>query len=111
MTTRHERVLRLADGIAGFEDKSTPERIRLEVGGKQFAWTYNERFHPKKPRRPVIDVLAVKCDFGRREFLVAAAPDRFFYDDHYAGYPGVLVRLDLIDDEALRELLEDGARR
>ena len=42
--------------------------------------------------------------------LVEAAPERFFDDDHYRGYPAVLVRLDNIDEEELAKLLLEAWR-
>jgi hypothetical protein len=39
--------------------------------------------------------------------LLAAAPDRFFDEDHYRGYPAILVRLAAIEAEELAALLAD----
>jgi hypothetical protein len=39
-------------------------------------------------------VLAVRCRPERKELLLEAAPEIYFDDDHYRGYPAVLVRLD-----------------
>jgi hypothetical protein len=38
-------------------------------------------------------VIAMRCRIETKELLIEAAPDRFFDDDHYRGYPAVLVRL------------------
>jgi hypothetical protein len=100
---------RLALALPGVADESDGERLVFSAGGKQIAWTYLERFHPKKPRRPRPDVLAVRCPLERKELLVEAAPDRFFDDDHYRGYPAVLVRLDAVDEDELASLLEGAA--
>ena len=75
-------------------------------GGKGLAWTYLVRAGPKKPRVPQPDTLAVRCAIERKEMLVEAAPDRFFDDDHYHGYPAVLVRLPAIDEAELAALFE-----
>jgi hypothetical protein len=37
--------------------------------------------------------------------LIAAAPDIYFDDNHYRGYPAVLTRLPGIDGEELAHLL------
>ncbi len=42
--------------------------------------------------------------------LIAAAPDRFFDDDHYRGYPAVLVRLAAVDELDFAALLAGGWR-
>ena len=105
------RVRSLAAQVTGCEDRSTEAAVRLEVAGRAFAWTLNERSEPKKPRRPVPEVLAICCAHDRKEFLIAAAPDRFYSTPHYSGYPGVLVRLGNIDDGELIDLLKAGADR
>ena len=40
----------------------------------------------------------------RKELLIEAAPDRFFDDPHYRGYPAVLVRLKAIGKRELGAL-------
>ena len=49
--------------------------------------------------------LGIRIDFDQRAELVEAAPDVYYFTDHYAPYPMVLVRLSRIDPEALRDLL------
>jgi hypothetical protein len=92
---------RLAAALPEVTDGSSDTRLVFEVAGKGFAWTWNERTHPKKPRVPRVEVLAVRCALDRKEMLLEAAPERFFQDDHYRGYPAVLVRLAEIDADEL----------
>lgn len=99
-------VRRLALALPEAADDCRPDRLAFSVGGKGFAWTYLVRDRPKAPRRPRLDVLAVRCALERKEMLIAAAPERFFDDDHYRGYPAVLVRLAAIDEAALAGLLD-----
>ena len=103
-------VRRLALEPLGAIDASDERRLAFEVGGKGFAWSFMERTAPRRPRQPRLDVLAVRCPIERKEMLIEAAPDRFFDDDHYRGYPAVLVRLAAIDEDELRALLEDAWR-
>lgn len=103
-------VRRLAAALPEVEDASDERRLELKVGGKGFAWSFNERVHPKKPRVPRLDILAVRCPIETKEMLIAAAPDRFFDDDHYRGYPAVLVRLGAIAEDELADLLRTGWR-
>ncbi|MBZ5673970.1 MAG: MmcQ/YjbR family DNA-binding protein [Acidobacteriia bacterium] len=49
--------------------------------------------------------LGIRIDFDQRAELVATAPDVYYFTDHYADYPMVLVRLSRIDPDALRDLL------
>ena len=97
---------RIALALPGARDDSKEGRLIFTVGGKGFAWTYLGRDRPRGPRRPHPDVLAVRCELERKEMLIAAAPDRFFTDDHYLGYPAVLVRLNAIDEAEFAPLLE-----
>ncbi len=93
--------------LPGAEDTSSAERLVFKVGGKGFAWSFLERVHPKKPRAPSLEVLAVCCPIERKEMLIEAAPEIYFDDAHYRGYPAVLVRLEAIGEAALEALLAD----
>ncbi len=101
-----ETVRALALALPGAADESEPGRVVFSVGGKGFAWTYLERVAPKKPRVARPEILAVRCAIERKEMLIEARPDAFFDDDHYRGYPAVLVRLAQVDADELAALLE-----
>jgi hypothetical protein len=45
-----------------------------------------------------------------KQALLAADPAKFFTDDHYRGYPAILVRLPEVDVAELTELLTDAWR-
>jgi hypothetical protein len=45
------------------------------------------------------------ADVGEKEVLLASDPEKFFTTPHYDGYPALLVNLDAIDVEELRELI------
>jgi hypothetical protein len=78
---------------------------------KGFAWLWNERIDPKKPRVPNPEVLAVRtANLDEKEYLLAADPDIFFTEPHYNGFPAVLVRLANIEADELEELLIDAWR-
>lgn len=80
-------------------------QIGFEVGGKGLAWAYLARPAPKAKRVLVPGVVAIRCTMDSKEMLLEAAPERFFTDDHYRGYPAVLVRLDAIEADELAGLL------
>jgi hypothetical protein len=103
-------VRRIAAALPETDDRSDERRLAFEVRGKGFAWSFNERVHPKKPRVPRLDILAVRCPMERKEMLIEAAPDRFFDDDHYRSFPAVLVRLPAIEADELESLLRDAWR-
>jgi len=104
-------VRRLAGSLPQTRDGSDDRRLVFEVAGKGFAWSFNERVDPRKPRVPRLDILAVRCPFETKEMLIEAAPDRFFDDDHYRGFPAVLVRLPAIDADELEGLLRGAWRQ
>lgn len=80
-------------------------QIGFEVGGKGLAWGYLARPSPKAKRVLVPGVVAIRCTMDTKEMLLEAAPERFFTDDHYRGYPAVLVRLAEIEADELAGLL------
>jgi hypothetical protein len=87
------------------------DELGYRVNGKQFAWTYPERIHPKKARVPNPEVLCVRvADEEEKQLLLAADPDKFFTTDHYNGYPAVMVRLRQIEIDELAALITDAWR-
>ena len=97
----------MAAALPGAVDESTAERLAFSVGRRGFAWTFMQRDAPKKPRWPNIEVLAISCTLDHKELLIEAAPDIFFDDDHYRGYPAVLTRLPVIEEAELANLLQN----
>ena len=51
-------------------------------------------------------VLVVKCGDIERDLRIQAEPRTFFTTDHYRGYPTVLIRLDSVRLDDLRDVLE-----
>jgi hypothetical protein len=54
--------------------------------------------------------LVVRIDPDQRAMRMRAAPETFFITDHYLNYPWMLVRLATIDQDDLRDLLEESLR-
>ncbi|MGH6952190.1 MAG: MmcQ/YjbR family DNA-binding protein [Vitreimonas sp.] len=99
-------VRKLAASIVGAADESTDVRLAFSAGGKSFAWTFMRRPAPKAKRVPDLGVLAVSCTIESKHMLIEAAPDIYFDDDRYRGYPAILVRLDAIGKRELGALLK-----
>jgi hypothetical protein len=57
------------------------------------------------------DALAIRViDVADKDALLLGDPDVFFTTPHYDNYPVVLVRLDVVSDAVLAELIEDAWR-
>jgi len=56
------------------------------------------------------DLMVLHCPIEVKEMLMEMAPDIYFQTDHFKGWPGLLVRLDVITDEELSLRLEDAWR-
>jgi len=57
------------------------------------------------------DALVMRTiDLEDAQALLKGQPDVFFITPHYEGYPAVLVRLDVVTEAQLAELLEDAWR-
>ena len=53
----------------------------------------------------------VGIDESDRALRMKADPETYFITDHYLAYPWMLVRLSLVQEDDLRDLLEDSWRR
>jgi hypothetical protein len=51
------------------------------------------------------DTLVVMMDFPDRDALIEDDPDTYYLQEHYVGYPCVLVRLSRVHPDALRDLV------
>lgn len=105
-----ETVRRLALVLPEVMEAGEGGRVAFEVGGKGVAWSYLARETPRGRRAVVAGTIAVRCALERKEMLIEAAPERFFTDDHYRGYPAVIVRLDRIEEDELAHLLYEAWR-
>jgi hypothetical protein len=86
---------------------SVPNKGRL----KGIVWAWMERVEPRKPRVPRSDVVAVRvASQADKQLLLDADPEAFFTEPHYNGFPAVLVRLEAIGRDELKELITDAWR-
>jgi hypothetical protein len=93
-----DTVRKIAGGLPDVEDASAYGSPAIKVRGKLLTC-----IPTNKSAEP--DSLAVRIDIDQRAELVATAPDVYYFTDHYATYPMVLVRLSQIHPDALRDLL------
>jgi hypothetical protein len=102
-------VRRIALGLP--ETTEDPDTFHFRVRGKGFTWVFPERVHPKKPRVPNPEVLVVRvAGLAEKEALLASDAAVFFTTPHYDGYKAVLVRLPVVADSHLTELITDAWR-
>ncbi|MFD1367933.1 MmcQ/YjbR family DNA-binding protein [Actinoplanes sichuanensis] len=82
----------------------------FRVSGRGFVWSYPERL-PGKPRviRTDVAVLFVG-DEAEKQALLLGEPDMFFTTPGYDGLPLVMLRLERVTPERLRELITDAWR-
>ena len=99
---------RIARSLPGAQVAREGFAFSVENKGKHkgFAWIWQERVEPKKPRVPNPGVIAVRVrNEAEKAVLLAGDPERFFTEPHYNGFPAVLVRLKAVSVSQLRQLL------
>ena len=112
MTTQAD-VRKIALSLPGARVREGHFGFTVENKGKAklFAWVWLERVHPKKPRVPCEEVLAVRVrDRVEKRERLASEPEKLFTEPHYDGFPAVLVRLPLVSKKELRELIVNAWR-
>lgn len=103
-------VASLALGLPETTQEESKVGIRAwKVGKKAFVWERPlrkadwEALGDAAPEGPVL--AAHVADTGVKEALCASEPDVYFTTPHFDGYAAVLVRLDVIGLDELRELI------
>ena len=95
-----DTVRKLAIALPGAEESTSYGTPAIKVRGKPFV-----RLHQSG------EALVVGMDENDRALRMKADPETYFITDHYLAYPWILVRLSLVREDDLRELLEDAWRR
>jgi hypothetical protein len=54
--------------------------------------------------------MVLHCPIEQKDLLMEMAPDIYWQTDHFKGWPGLLVRMEIISDEELGLRLEDAYR-
>jgi hypothetical protein len=103
-----EQVRRVALALPGVEESTSYGSLAWKVGGKAFLWERPlrrrdlEELGASAPAGPVLG--ARVADEVVKLALIADDPGVFFTTAHFAGYPAVLVRLDVLEEAGLQEL-------
>ncbi|WP_371401596.1 MmcQ/YjbR family DNA-binding protein [Kribbella sp. NBC_00662] len=109
-----EDVERLVAQLPETEETTRHGHRTWSVGGKGYAWERPfskadlKRYGDETPPDGPILAITVE-DLAEKEAVLAArADDGFFTIPHFNGYAAVLVELDKVPEDALREALLDG---
>ena len=94
-----DRVLKLGDKLPGVVLDKYFGMPALKLDGQMLACMASH-----KSAEP--GTLVVRIDFLERDLRVTNEPDIYYLKPHYVNYACVLTRLSVIDDAALRDLLE-----
>jgi hypothetical protein len=108
-------VREIAGALPGVTEGTTFGTASWKVGGKGLVvW---ERPLRKRDLEELADAApdgevlgAAVVDEGEKRALLDGEPELFFTTSHFDGYAAVLVRLDAIDRERLRELVTEAWR-
>ena len=93
-------VRRLAKALPGAEESTSYGTPAFKVKKKLIV-----RLHQSG------EALVVMISMSDRELRMKVDPETFFITDHYLNYPAMLVRMATVQEDDLRELLEEAWRR
>src|ERR1700722_7753690 len=97
-TVNFDTVRNIGLALPGVEESTAYGSPALKVHGKLMACiAINRSAEPGS--------LVVRVDFDDRAELLAADPEVYYVTDHYVGSNAVLVRLSLVSQDVLRDLL------
>lgn len=106
-----EDVRRLALALSSTSEGVRHGNTTWFVADKGFVWERPLRKNEIAalgPTAPEPPILGAHVDhLGIKEALLAQDPEVFFTTPHFDGYPAVLIRLERISVDQLREVIED----
>jgi hypothetical protein len=99
-------VIRLCGNLTDVQESLSYGTPALKVRGKLFCRLWGDRdYH--KANETTSDVLRVFCDLAEKEILLDDSDGSIFTAPHYDGHGAVLVRLALVTEVQLNELLHE----
>ena len=102
-------VRRLGRAVPGATEVAS-DGFDFRISGKGFVWSYPER-RPGERRRIRTDIAVLYVgDEAEKQALLLGEPEVFFTTSSYDGWPLVMLRLEKVDVQRLRELVTDAWR-
>ncbi|WP_344422615.1 MmcQ/YjbR family DNA-binding protein [Amycolatopsis minnesotensis] len=95
-----DEVVAMAKKLPGVEESTSYRTPSLKAGGKVLA----------RLRTEAEGGLALVCAMEEKEALLASGDPAFFTTSHYDGYGYILVDLGQVDEDQLREMIEEAWR-
>lgn len=96
MTLTWQDVVGMATELPAVEESTWWRSPALKVGGKGFA----------RLRSEAEGGLVLQCEMAEKEALLASGDPAFYTTPHYDGYPYILIDLDRVAPDQLRELID-----
>ncbi|WP_063043244.1 MmcQ/YjbR family DNA-binding protein [Nocardia pseudovaccinii] len=96
MAMTWEQVVALATELPEVAESTWWRSPALKVSGKGFA----------RLRSEAEGGLVLLCEMAEKEAMLASGDPAFYTTPHYDGYPYILIDLDRIESDQLRELLD-----
>ena len=103
-TITFDIVRQIGLALPDVEESMTYGSPSLKVRGKAFVCIPT---HPSAEPNS----LALFIDIADRDELIAADPETYYLKDHYVNYPVLLVRMQRVHTDALRDLMQMAYRR
>jgi hypothetical protein len=106
-----EDVRRMALALPDTDERDSRGTRQWRVKDKLFVWERPlrkkeiESFQGEPPEGPILGARVEHL--GAKEALLADDPSVYFTTSHFDGYPAILVRLERISGEELRELVTE----
>ena len=99
MAVTFETVRQVALSLDHVEEGTSYGTAAFKVRGSLFARQHQDGHS-----------LVLRMGFEDREELIAGDPDTYYITDHYLNYPYVLVRMERVHPDAVRDLLRGAWR-
>lgn len=99
MSVTFDAVRKFALTLDGVEEGTSYGTAAFKVRGALFARLKEDG-----------ETLVVRRGFEERAGMIAADPDTYFVTDHYLNYQWILVRLEQLHPDAMRDLLRSAYR-